>query len=79
MNAVQEFLRDKGYNTKSVTQSRKRFERLIEEYAIKYHKEQLNKLCVSNAFCDLNPDFQQYLIEQGETKCSSCGKKLKAK
>jgi len=34
---------------------------------------------VSNSFCDLNPDFQQYLIEQGETKCKQCGKKLRAK
>jgi hypothetical protein len=34
---------------------------------------------VSNSVCDLNPDFQQYLIEQGETKCKQCGKKLKAK
>ena len=34
---------------------------------------------VSNSFCDLNLDFQQYLIEQGETKCKQCGKKLKAK
>ena len=34
---------------------------------------------VRNSFCDLNPDFQQYLIEQGETKCKQCGKQLKAK
>ena len=34
---------------------------------------------VSNAFCDLNSDYQQYLIEQGETKCKQCGRKLKAK
>lgn len=34
---------------------------------------------VSNSFCDLNPGFQQYLLEQGETKCKQCGKKLKAK
>lgn len=33
----------------------------------------------SDSFCDLNPDFQQYLIEQGETKCKQCGKKLKSK
>ena len=34
---------------------------------------------VMQSVCDLNPDFQQYLIEQGETKCKQCGKKLKAK
>lgn len=51
MNSVQDFLKDKGYNTKAVTQSRKRFERLLEEYAIKYHIEQLNKPCVSGCCC----------------------------
>ena len=47
-----------------------------------WHEQQVNNLDkadVSNSFCDLNPDFQQYLIEQGETKCKQCGKKLKAK
>jgi hypothetical protein len=34
---------------------------------------------VSNSFCDLNADFQKYLIEQGETRCKQCGRKLKAK
>jgi len=34
---------------------------------------------VSNSFCDLNEDYQDYLIKQGETKCKQCGKRLKAK
>jgi hypothetical protein len=34
---------------------------------------------VSNSFCDLNKDYQDYLIKQGETKCKQCGKRLKAK
>lgn len=42
-------------------------------------QEQLPIHDVSDSFCDLNPDFQQYLIEQGETECKQCGKKLKAK
>lgn len=42
-------------------------------------QEALYISAVSNSFCDLNPDFQQYLIEQGEKKCNQCGKNLKAK
>jgi len=34
---------------------------------------------VSNSFCDLNEDYQDYLIKQGEIKCKQCGKRLKAK
>jgi uncharacterized protein (UPF0212 family) len=50
----------------------------MEEYA-QQQVNNCNKAAVSNSVCDLNPDFQQYLIEQGETKCKQCGKKLKAK
>jgi hypothetical protein len=31
---------------------------------------------VSQRLCDLNPDYQKYLIEQGETKCLQCGGEL---
>ena len=66
------------------------YKRSASELKLKYiNKKYMKKLIkwikalrlyfVSNSVCDLNPDFQQYLIEQGETKCKQCGKKLKAK